>query len=240
MPSVRSSGLPDILAKISQSLATQKKQGYIVGGFIRDRLLKRQTNDIDIAVNGNAANIARRVAKETGGKFVLLDDVNIVARVIVVENARPAKTARDREPRSREWHIDFSSFARDIKSDLTRRDFTINAMAVELSQFVAASTAASKNRRKPAKARAEKRPALKLIDPFSGRHDLRDKIVRRVSENVFEVDAARLLRAVRLAAELDLTIEPETESLIHRDCQTLTEVSGERIREEVLRLLALP
>jgi poly(A) polymerase len=70
MPSAKNSGLTPILAKISQVLATQKKQGYIVGGFIRDRLLKRRTNDIDIAVNGDAINIARKVAKEIGGKFV--------------------------------------------------------------------------------------------------------------------------------------------------------------------------
>jgi poly(A) polymerase len=240
MPSVRSSGLTAILAKISQSLTAQKKQGYIVGGFIRDRLLKRRTNDIDIAVSGDAISIARKVAKETGGKFVLLDDANGVARVLVVENGRPAKTAGDRESHGREWHYDFSSLAGDIRSDLARRDFTINAMAVELSQFVAASLAASKTSRKPAKARAEKPPALKLIDPFSGRQDLRDRIVRRVSDQIFKADAARLLRAVRLAAELDFTIEPETESLIQHYCQTVTTVPGERIREELLRLLALP
>ena len=240
MPSVRSSGLPAILAKISQSLVTQKKQGYIVGGFIRDRLLKRQTNDIDIAVSGDATRIARKVAKEIGGKFVLLDDVNNVARVVVIEEERPAKTVRDPEPHVREWHFDFSSFAGDIKSDLARRDFTINAMAVELSQFVAAWTATKMRSRKSAVTVAQKRPPLKLIDPFSGRHDLRDKIVRQVSQQIFEADAARLLRAVRLAAELDFTIEPETESLIHHYSQTVTEVPGERIREELFRLLALP
>jgi poly(A) polymerase len=240
MPSIRSSGLTAILAKISQSLATQKKQGYIVGGFIRDRLLKRRTNDIDIAVSGDAISIARKVAKGIGGKFVLLDAVNSVARVIVVENAQPAKTATAPDSHGKEWHFDFSSFAGDIKADLARRDFTINAMAVELNQFVAASMARSTSSRKPAKARAQKRPVLKLIDPFSGRHDLRDKIVRRVSEQIFEADAVRPLRAVRLAAELDFTIEPETESLIHGYCQTVTKVPGERTREELLRLLMLP
>jgi poly(A) polymerase len=64
--------------------------------------------------------------------------------------------------------------------------------------------------------------------------------VRKVSEQIFEADAARLLRAVRLAAELDFTIEPDTESLIRRYCQTITEVPGERAREELLRLLTLP
>jgi len=235
MPSIRSSGLPAILAKISQSLTTQKKQGYIVGGFIRDRLLKRQTNDVDIAVSGDAVSMARRVAKETGGKFVLLDDVHSVARVVVTENDPPEKTARDPESHGREWHFDFSSFAGDIRSDLARRDFTVNAMAVELNQFVAASMAASTSSRKLEKARAGKRPVLKLIDPFSGKDDLRDKIVRRVSEQIFEADPARLLRAVRLAVERDFTIEQETESLIHRYCQTVTEVPGERTREELLR-----
>jgi poly(A) polymerase len=239
MSATRSGRLLAILARISRLLTIQKKQGYIVGGFIRDRLLKRETNDIDIAVNGDAISIARKIAKEIGGKFVLLDDVNNVARVVMIEDERPAKTARDQEPRSIEWHFDFSSFAGDIKSDLARRDFTINAMAVELSQFVTAATASKLSSRKSTATVAEKRPALKLIDPFSGKEDLRDKIVRRVTQQVFEADAARLLRAVRLAAELNLTIEPETESLIHRYSQAITEIPGERVREELLRLLTV-
>jgi poly(A) polymerase len=240
MSSTKSGTLLAILGKISGLLTTQKKKGYIVGGFIRDRLLKRKTNDIDIAVSGDAVSIARKIAKEIGGKFVLLDDVNSVARVIAVENKQLAKTATDRESQGKEWHFDFSSFAGDIKSDLARRDFTVNAMAVELSQFVAASTATKLSSRKPVATAAKKRSPLTLIDPFSGKEDLRGKIVRKVSEQIFEVDAARLLRAVRLAAELNFTIEPETESLIHRYCQTVTEVPGERTREELIRLLALP
>ena len=228
------------LTKVSRLLAAQRKEGYIVGGFIRDRLLKRGTNDVDIAVSGDAISIARKIAKEIGGKFVLLDDVNNVARVMVMDNGRPGKTARGQELSSIEWHFDFSSFAGDIKSDLARRDFTINAMAVELSQFVAAATATTTSSRESAKARAQGRPALKLIDPFSGKEDLRDKIVRRVSQQIFEADAARLLRAVRLAAELNFTIEPETESLINDYSQTITQAPGERTREELLRLLALP
>jgi poly(A) polymerase len=240
MSPIRRGNLFAILAKISDLLTTQKKQGYIVGGFIRDRLLKRETNDIDIAVSGDAISIARKIAKETGGKFVLLDDANNVARVVVIENEQPGKTARDQELRGIEWHFDFCSFAGDIKSDLARRDFTVNAMAVELSQFVAAATATRLSSRKSATAAAGKRPALKLVDPFSGKEDLRGKIVRKVSEQIFEADAARLLRAVRLAADLDFTIEPDTESLIRRYSQAITEVAGERVREELLRLLTRP
>ena len=228
------------LAKIFHLLAIQKKQGYIVGGFVRDWLLKRGTNDIDIAVSGDARAIARKVNEEIGGKFVLLDDVNNVARVVVIEDEQPRKTSQNPESRGGEWHFDFSPFTGDIESNLARRDFTINAMALELSQFVTASTAAKTGSRKSSTPPTEKRSPLKLIDPFSGKADLRDKVVRRVSEQIFEDDATRLLRAVRLAAELDFTIEPDTESLIHRYSQAITEVPGEKVREELLRLLTLP
>jgi poly(A) polymerase len=240
MSSIKSGSLAATLAKISRLLDTQKKQGYIVGGFVRDYLLGRDTNDIDIAVSGAAITTAREVAGEIGGKFVLLDDVNNVARVVVIEDEQPRGTSQNQEWHGAEWHFDFSTFTGDIETDLARRDFTINAMALELSQFVTASKAAKRSARESATPPAEKRLLLKLIDPFSGKEDLRDKIVRGVSEQIFEADAARLLRAVRLAAELDFTIEPDTESLIRRYSQAITEVPGERIREELLRLLALP
>ncbi len=240
MASMKSANLAATLAKISHLLDIQKKQGYIVGGFIRDWLLGRKTNDIDISVSGDAITIAREVAGEIGGRFVLLDDINDVARVVVIADKQPTGTSQNQELHGAEWHLDFSSFTGDIETDLARRDFTVNAMALELSQFITASTATRMKSRKSASLATEKQSPLKLIDPFSGKEDLKDRIVRGVSEQIFETDAARLLRAVRLAAELDFTIEPDTESLIRRYCQTITEVPGERIREELLRLLALP
>jgi poly(A) polymerase len=240
MSITKSGNLPATLAKISHLLAIQKKQGYIVGGSIRDWLLERKTKDIDIAVNSAAIAIAREVAEEIGGKFVLLDDVNNVARVVVIEDEQPRRTSQNQESRRAEWHFDFSLFTGDIEVDLARRDFTINAMALELSQFVTSSTVPNMSPRKLASFLTEKQSPMKLIDPFSGEEDLRNKIVRRVSEQIFEADAARLLRAARLAAELDFTIEPKTERLIRRYSQAITEVPGERVREELLRLLTLP
>jgi poly(A) polymerase len=111
---------------------------------------------------------------------------------------------------------------------------------LELSHFITAITSTKKSSRESAAPPAEKQLLLKLIDPFSGKEDLRGKIVRGVSEQIFESDAARLLRAVRLAAELDFTIEPDTESLIRRYSQAISEVPGERVREELLRLLTPP
>ena len=234
MASPRQINLPATIDKISRLLTLQGRHGYIVGGFIRDLLLGRKTNDIDIAVSGPAITIAREIAREIGGKFVPLDEVNEIARVVVVEDAQ-----QNQEFQEAEWHFDFSSFPGDIEADLARRDFTINAMAIELSQFVAAGKA-NKGSQKLATFWAEKQSQLKLVDPFYGEEDLSNKIVRGVSEQIFEDDAARLLRAVRLAAELDFTIEPETESLILHYSQDIIEVSGERIREELLHLLTLP
>jgi len=196
-----------ILDRVSCLLTERGHQGYIVGGFIRDWLLDRHTNDVDIAVDGNALDIGREIANGLGGKFVLLDETNGISRVVLVDEVG--------------WHLDFSSFSGEIESDLVRRDFTIDAMAAKLGQMGAGMP-------------------LKLIDPLSGKGDLGNRVVRAVNERVFEADAVRLLRAVRLAAELDFAIEPETESLIRRYCQSIVRIPGERIREELLRLLSLP
>jgi poly(A) polymerase len=240
MSIVRKGNLLAILTKISHLLAVQKKQGYIVGGFVRDWLLKKETNDIDIAVNSDAVGIAREVAREIGGKYVLLDDANNIARVVMTEGEPSQRASRNTKSPGVEWHFDFSSFAGDIESDLARRDFTIDAIALELGAVVAAGTSVATSSRKTANAPVEKRSSIRLIDPFSGRRDLSDKTIRSVNKRVFEADAARLLRAVRLAAELDFAIESNTESLIVHYSPTVIEVPGERVREELVRLVSRP
>jgi poly(A) polymerase len=240
MSSTTSGNLPATLAKISNILDAQNSRGYLVGGFIRDWLLERRTNDIDIAVSGDAVTIAREVAGEIGGRFVLLDPINEVARVVAIKDKQRTGSSQNQELYRAEWHFDFSPLTEDIETDLAGRDFTINAMALELNQFITVNKTAKRSSRKAANVLTGAQSSLKLIDPFSGKADLADRIVRGVSERVFEADPARLLRAVRLSAELDFTIEPDTEALISRYSQTVTVVPGERIREELLRLLALP
>ena len=205
-----------ILDRVSRLLSQQGYQGYAVGGLVRDWLLGRGINDIDIAVNGDATSIARKAAGAIDGKFVLLDEVNKVARVVVGEGEQ-------------QWELDFSSFANNVAADLARRDFTINALAAELSQLAGALS---------------QRPApttgVKLIDPFSGESDLKNGTIRAVSPEIFERDPARLLRAVRLAAELNFVIEPETEALIRRCSPLIASVPGEKTREELLKVVSLP
>jgi poly(A) polymerase len=205
MPEINQA-LLGLLSKVSTTLTQHNCPAYVVGGFVRDWLLGKQTADIDIAVDGDALDLAREVARAIDGRYVLLDEINGVARVVVTDEHL--------------WHLDFSSFSKDIQNDLARRDFTIDAMAVELQELISGSP--------------------KLVDPFSGESDLKKKLVRAVSQKIFEEDGARLLRGVRLAVELGFKIEPVTEGLIRKDCRLAKRVPGERLREELLRILALP
>jgi len=198
-----------LLTRVSKILIEQDINSYLVGGFVRDVLLGRTTADIDIAVEADALEIAPKIAIALNGRYVLLDEENRVGRVIVSNEAG-------------QWELDFSTVKGSIEQDLARRDFTIDAMAVNL------------------RALAIDPAHVHLIDPLNGWTDLRQGLIRTVAETTFESDAVRLLRAVRLAAELGFNIDNRTETLIRHHCNLVTGVAGERIREELLRLLAIP
>ncbi len=203
-----------LLTKLGNFLTEQDIKSYVVGGFVRDVLLGRDTADIDIAVAADALEIAPKVATALGGKYVPLDRINRVGRVILVNKGEPSTKGQ--------WKLDFSTIKDTIEQDLARRDFTIDAMAIDLSQLGKDYT------------------DVPLIDPFNGWDDLHQGAIRIVARTAFESDAARLLRAVRLAAELDFSIDKETEVLIQRYSNLIASVAGERVREELLRLLAIP
>jgi poly(A) polymerase len=204
MSNVDSNSL-QLLRATSESLSRSGVHSYLVGGFVRDLLLERQTNDIDIAVSGNSLRVAKTLAGDIGGKYVVLDEDNRVARVVM--------TGREKS-----GYIDITAFSEDIKSDLFRRDFSIDAMALDLQEFI--------------------RGSREIIDPFDGLADLKKQVVRMVHRRVFAEDGIRLLRAVRLAAELKFQIEGTTEDLIKRENKFLENVPGERIREELVRLFS--
>jgi len=203
-----------LLTRTGSFLASRDIEAYVVGGFIRDVLLGRKTADIDIALAGDSLEISAQVAEAPGGKYVLLDKVNQMGRVILTDKEAPTGI--------KSWQLDFSPLRGSITEDLAQRDFTIDAMAIELSQL------------------SEGRRDVPVIDPFHGLTDLRDGIIRAVSPEVFQSDAARLLRGVRLAHELGFSIERQTETLIKRHSHLVSAVAGERVREELLRLLAIP
>jgi poly(A) polymerase len=200
-----------LLAAVAALLGERGVKAYLVGGFIRDLILKRETADIDIALAADALEIAPAVAGALGGKSIIMDEANRVARVLIPDREAPS---------GGRWQLDLASFEGGIEQDLSRRDFTIDAMAVDLSQLA--------------------RDNIKLIDPFNGQADLKNRVIRAVAETAFEADPARLLRVVRLAAELGFTVDRQTEALIESHSRLIASVAGERVREELVRLLAVP
>jgi len=198
-----------LLSRLEDFLTGNDIRAYIVGGFLRDLVLENDTADIDIALEADALSVIPQLAEFLNGKSIPLDETNGIVRVIL-----PAD-------KTRQWHIDFSTIKGDIRQDLGRRDFTVDAMAIGLGRIIKGADTTD------------------IIDPFNGLADIRQKTIRATANGVFEADAARLLRAVRLAAELDFSISRQTEDLMRQSCHLITTVAGERVREEFLRLLAL-
>ena len=182
---------------------------FIVGGFLRDAILGRPTGDIDLAVQGDALSLARELAQETGGTFVLLDEGRAIARVMLPpERGMPKR------------QVDVGQFTGDINQDLARRDFTIDALALSLDDAL------------------EESPENHLHDPFRGLADLAAATLRAVSSHSFQDDPARLMRGVRLVAQLGFSLDPDTHELIKHDSHLLLTVAPERLRDELLKTLA--
>ena len=199
-----------ILMQVKAFLLQRQIKTYLVGGFVRDLLSERESADIDLAVQADALITAQEMAAALEGKYVLLDEEHGLARVVFFSG--------DEVAGKRPCYIDLSTLSGDIEDDLGRRDFTINAMAVPLESFL------------------ETNSPLDVIDPFRGRVDLDHRQIRVVSRTVFQEDPLRLLRAIRLAAELDLVVLSDTELLIRQSAPLIIQVSGERIHEELVRI----
>ena len=219
-------GALSLITRVARLLAERGVESYLVGGLVRDLLLGRDTADIDIAVAADALVEAGAVADSLGGRFVLLDEANGVGRVVLAVDEAPGKDRRQ---------LDFTTLRGDIANDLSCRDFTIDAMAVRLEDIVSAASGASPEGQGGISLRADM-----LVDPCGGLDDLRRGVIRAVREDVFTADAVRVLRAARLSAELGFRIDAPTEELMRRDGRLVGGIPGERVREELLRALAVP
>ena len=200
-----------LLERIRGLLPGGDVDAYLVGGYIRDTLLGRKTRDIDIAVGASATDVARVVAAALDGHYVLLDEAQGIARVVLVESEAARET---------QWHLDFSTIRGTIEADLSCRDFTIDAMAIDLGDIGKGSPP-------------------RLIDPFLGQKDLESGLIKAVGVSIFEDDPARLVRGVRLAAEYGFTIDAGTEAMMGNQSHLINRVAGERVREELCRIFSV-
>jgi poly(A) polymerase len=181
----------------NSNIFPQTKGAYIIGGSIRDLLLDRIPTDYDIAVTENPEKYAENMAKNISGHlFKMGKPGQMIIRVVSKDNIFDIASLN-------------GSF---IEEDLKKRDFTINAMAYDLSSG-------------------------EIIDSLGGLGDLADKKVRMVSSDIFKKDPIRLIRAYRIAACLNFEIEPQTASRISAYAKLIHNSAGERIREEIFKLL---
>ena len=203
--------MESVIYRLTSFFAVRELDAYLVGGAVRDRLLGRLSEtDVDLAVAGDAVAVAQELAAELGGSLAPLSVPRGMMRVVLAGDGRETGQV-----------IDLSGFPESIERDLSRRDFTVNAMAVPLSQWDADNV------------------GDRVIDPHGGRGDLMRKTVRALSPSVFQDDPGRLLRAVRLAGELGLRIEPDTVRLLAANSHLLPRAAPDRVRDEFLRLLSL-
>ena len=193
----------------------------MVGGYLRDTLRSATpARDVDIALPGDAQKIGRELARFLGGTFVPLGTAFGAARVVVPS---PDPESPEDE-KGKDWTIDLWGYTGTVEEDLARRDFTIDAMALPFQDWPAIES-----------------PELaeKVMDPFNGRQDLAKKCIRAVNPHVFQDDPGRLLRTVHLAARLRFRFEPETVRMVTEAAPLISQVSGDRIRNEFLGILSM-
>ena len=222
---------------------------YVVGGYVRDIFLERPSNDIDVVVVGSGIAVAEELKRMLGKKAHLSVFKNfgtaqvkirgnggaVARRCENTEAAGISRTPVPSCPRTPEIEVEFvgarkESYSHDsrkpivedgtLEDDQNRRDFTINAMAICLN----------------------KDRFGELVDPFNGLADLEDGIIATPldPEITFSDDPLRMMRCVRFATQLNFEIEPETYEALERMADRIKIVSGERIKDELNKIILAP
>ncbi len=205
-----------IFKEISAAVTELGFPCFLIGGFVRDKLIGRPTKDADIVCVGDGIVLANKVAdrfhprpavsffKNFGTAQIKLPDLEIE----FVGARKESYRADSRNPKVAPG---------TIADDQNRRDFTINAMAISLNE----------------------KDYGELVDPFNGREDLEKKIIRTPLDplQTFSDDPLRMMRAVRFAAQLQFAISPETMQAIRDDAQRIKIISQERITDELNKII---
>ncbi|MBZ1345532.1 MAG: HD domain-containing protein [Candidatus Nealsonbacteria bacterium] len=219
--------IPKEVRFIINELKKQGFEAYIVGGCVRDFLRGKEPEDWDIATNAEPEEIQKVFPKSFyENKFltVTVQTEGEDLRLKEIEITTYRKEAKYTDKR----HPDEIKFAKTIEEDLARRDFTVNAIAVDVKSQMPS-------------AKLQTNSKFVLIDPFNGRKDLKNKIIRAVgnAKERFNEDALRMLRAVRFAVTLGekWKIEDKTAEAIKKNSFWLQAISKERIRDEFLKII---
>jgi|GEM_PF-3131183 len=201
----RLNNIPLYSALCNAIVTSNISSAYIVGGTLRDLFIKGKFKDLDVVLP-KALLFSKRFAKEQNAYWVPLDAEQGVARVI---------------SRDKSYEIDFAEIKENITQDLWNRDFTINALAIELSSFL-------------------KDEEIKILDLFSGLNHIQEKTLVFITPHAPYNDPLRVLRAFRLGTTLKFRLTSETINLIKNTKHLLTKVAKERIQVEFLKILSSP
>lgn len=203
-----------IIADIAEKTGTE---AFVIGGFVRDILLKRPSKDADILVVGNGIRFARAVGEATGSRVAVFKNFGTaMLRYQDLEVEFVGARKESYRKNSRKPVIEDGT----LEDDQRRRDFTINAMAIRLGPD---------------------RPG-ELLDPFGGQKDLREKVIRTPldPEVTYSDDPLRMMRAIRFASQLHFRIEDASLEAIRRQRERIRIVSQERITEELNKIVLSP
>lgn len=209
--------IPISIKRISETLEKAGFEAYLVGGCVRDILLGKEPKDWDFTTSAHPEQIQTlfpdSFCNNDYGTVGVKNEEETDERLKVVE----VTPYRSESGYSDSRRPDTVTFGVSLAEDLARRDFTVNAIAFNI-------------------------PSLKIVDLYGGMEDLKAKRLRAVGnpDQRFAEDALRMMRAVRLAAELDFVIEPETMSGIVRNSTKLEKIAIERVGSEFIRLINSP
>jgi len=224
--------IPKNVKLIIEQLQKNGYEAYVVGGCVRDLLRGIEPEDWDVATNAKPEKV-QEIMEKAGFKTFYENEFWTVGAVWPKKGKKLGEeyskkdiieitTYRSEAKYTDKRHPDEIKPAQTIEEDLARRDFTVNAIALKIENSLKIENW-----------------KLKIVDPFNGQKDLKNKIIRAVGnpEERFSEDALRMLRAVRFATTLGFTIEEKTTEAIKRNASWLKMISKERLRDEFLKII---
>lgn len=201
--------LPDDVVRILDKFKKNRFEIYVVGGCVRDILMDRKTNDWDFTTNAKPSEILELYPEGFYDNQFGTVGVTTGKSKLIYE----ITTFRQESDYKDHRHPEKIIWGTNLLDDLGRRDFTINALAYDGS---------------------------KIIDPYNGKQDIKNKLIKAVRNpfDRFKEDALRMMRAIRIAAELNFSIDNETFQAITDNSKLIINISEERIRDEIIKILS--